>query len=87
MNRIKGLAIGLAKKVCSRKPETDSAPPSSTTATMRGRRMSQMTAAFSPLRNSRVCTISLTDISRLPERMFQTSKASSSAANMPKDMR
>ena len=85
MPRINGLAIGLAKKVCSRKPETDSAPPSKTAARMRGRRMSQMTAAFSPLRNSRMCSTSLTDNRRLPEWMFQTSRASSSIASMPKD--
>ena len=39
----KGPAIGLAKKVCSRKPETESAPPSSAAASSLGIRMLQMT--------------------------------------------
>ena len=46
--RTKGPAMGLAKKVWSRKPDTARDPPSSTAAATRGRRISHTTGAFSP---------------------------------------
>ena len=36
-----GPAIGLPKKVCNRKPDTDKAPPKSKAANIRGRRICQ----------------------------------------------
>lgn len=38
-----GSAMGLLKNVCSRNPESESAPPRSTAESTRGRRISQMT--------------------------------------------
>ena len=41
--RMNGPAMGLLKNVCSRKPESASAPPSRAAAIRRGKRMLQMT--------------------------------------------
>ncbi len=40
-SQYKGPAIGLLKKVCSKNPETESAPPRMITASILGRRISQ----------------------------------------------
>ena len=42
MPSTKGPAMGLPKKVCSKKPDSDSPPPSSAAISMRGRRIFQM---------------------------------------------
>ena len=81
-----GPAIGLAKKVCSRKPETDSAPPSRMAAKIRGRRISHTMTALSLLCVSRICATSRTDRCKLPELTFHTNSTASSArstANAP----
>ena len=41
--KMNGSAMGLLKNVCSRNPESESAPPRSTAESTRGRRISQMT--------------------------------------------
>ena len=79
-----GPAMGLAKKVWSRKPEIDSAPPSSMAAISRGRRISHTMAAFSPVRVSRMSMTSAGDRCRLPVLRFQRISAASSAASRAK---
>ena len=58
----KGPAIGLAKNVWSRKPDTDSAPPSIAAARIRGRRISHTMryAVSSPVFLKRIPPISST---------------------------
>ena len=70
----KGPAIGLAKNVCSRKPESASAPPSSAAVRMRGMRIRQMmlTDAVSPCRVKRILAMSRIGIGTLPILMFKT---------------
>ena len=76
--------MGFAKKVWSRKPETESAPPSSKAAISRGRRISHTTAAFSPVRVSRMSATSDGERCRLPVFRFQRMSAASSAASRAK---
>ena len=72
----KGPAMGFAKNVWSRKPDTDSAPPSITAERIRGRRMSHTMRyeAASPVLLNRISPISSTDRCTLPELMFQINK-------------
>ena len=77
-----GPAIGLAKNVCSRYPATESAAPSSTTMTARGRRScSRMLAAnaFVP-RPSRAAAMSAGESAMLPQNRLSANSASRAAA-------
>ena len=71
-----GPAMGLWKKVCSRYPDTDSAPPKMSAAIMRGSRICMMIlrcVRFSPP-PSRICQISDAESETLPARRFQIRK-------------
>ena len=72
----KGPAMGFAKNVWSRNPDTDSAPPSITADKIRGRRISHTMRyeAASPVLLNRISPISSTDRCTLPELMFQINK-------------
>ena len=89
MPSTKGPAMGLAKKVCSRKPDTDRPPPRIAAARIRGKRISQTMrwAVSSPARRNRTRPISLTDRDTLPELRFQIInihiKAASTANERP----
>ena len=75
--------MGLAKKVCSRKPDRLSAPPSSAAIRMRGRRIFQMmlTCVGSPLRLNRMRAISPMGIGTLPTLMLSTMIAQKAIAS------
>ena len=76
-----GPAIGLAKKVCSKNPDSDSAPPSTAPIAILGMRICQMMFACvgSPPRANRMRAISPTGIGTLPMLMFSTVIAPSTA--------
>ena len=80
MPSTKGPAMGLAKKVWSKKPDTDSAPPKMAAASTRGRRMVQMMPPIFKMESA----ISAKVKSTLPAPMFQNSSASTSAARSAK---
>ena len=82
MPSTKGPAMGLAKKVWSRKPDTLSAPPRMAAASTRGRRMPQMMPVSGPA--SRAARISPGAKSTLPALTFHTSRASTSPASRRK---
>ena len=75
MPSTKGPAMGLAKKVWSRKPDTLSAPPRMAAASRRGSRMPQMIPSSGGL--IRVSRISRGVKSTLPAFRFQSSRTSS----------
>jgi len=74
MPSTKGPAMGLEKKVCSKKPARLSAPPSSAAIRMRGRRIFQMifTCVGSPVLVKMIFAISPTEIGTLPILIFST---------------
>ena len=77
-----GPAMGLAKNVCKRYPATDSAAPSSTAITARGRRSwNRMFAvrASCPRPNSAAATLD-GESATLPQNRFRASSTSSAAA-------
>ena len=84
MPRMKGPAIGLAKKVWSRKPERARAPPSRAAAKMRGRRMLPTMTVLSPPQPRRMDTISPGDTWTLPAFTFQTTRAASPSSRARK---
>ena len=81
--RTKGPAIGFPKKVCSRKPETDSAPPSSAAASTRGSRICRTIPAAVPPASGRktAATASRAGTRVLPLSRPRTSRSSSAAVN------
>ena len=83
----KGLAMGLAKKVCSKNPDTARAPPKMAADRMRGRRMSQrMRLAVSfPAAPENIPRISPTDRGTLPEQRFHPAKRIQAAARTAND--
>ena len=82
MPSTKGPAMGLAKKVWSRKPDTLSAPPRMAAASTRGSRIPQMMPVSGPA--SRRPRISRGVKSTLPALMFHSSSASTSTARNAK---
>ena len=83
-----GPAMGFAKNVCSRKPDTDKAPPSITAERIRGRRISHTMwyEVSSPVLLSRISPISSTDRCTLPELMFQINNTHIMAAKRANEM-
>ena len=78
MPRTKGPAIGLWKNVCSRKPETERAPPRIIAASKRGRRIfSRMRRCVRSPPPWRTAHISDAGSRTLPARRFQIKKATS----------
>ena len=75
--------MGLPKKVCSKKPDSDSPPPSSAAIRIRGRRIFQMMLywAESFAWPSRMRRISPTGMATLPALMFSTVITTSAAAS------
>ena len=84
MPSTKGPAMGLPKKVCSRKPETARAPPSRAAVSSLGRRMFQTMALLSPWRVNRIWKTCCRVIFELPMATFSTSSTSSSTPRMRK---
>ena len=84
MPSTKGPAMGLAKKVWSRKPDTDSAPPRMAAASTRGRRMPQMMPPSGG--ESRAERISPGAKYTLPALMFHTSSTASTAPSRAKQV-
>ena len=82
MPSTKGPAMGLAKKVWSRKPDTLKAPPRMAAASTRGRRMPQTMPSFGPA--SRTERTSPGEKSTLPALIFQTSRTSVRAVRKAK---
>ena len=83
-----GPAMGFAKKACSKKPDTDSAPPSMTADRMRGRRISHTIwyAVPSPVCLSRIFPISPADRRTLPKLIFQKNSRHIMAPRSPNEM-
>ena len=83
----KGPAMGFAKKVCKRNPETDSAPPRIAAAIIRGRRISQMMRLIvgSSPRPVRTFKSSPAVTATLPRPMFQTANAARSRTSRAKE--
>ena len=73
MPSTKGPAMGLPKKFCSRKPDSDSAPPRIAAISIRGRRIFQMMAycLASVARRSNIRAISPIGMGTLPMLMFR----------------
>ena len=86
MPSTKGPAMGFAKKVWSRKPETDSPPPKMIAAQIRGsRRVRTMPYSVLPSEGpQRMRRISAPDRETLPALMFHTASATSSASSSRK---
>ena len=84
--RTKGPAIGLWKKVCRAKPDTDRPPPRRTAARARGKRICQTILQFvgSPSRRKRILKISPGAMDTDPEAMFTSSRRSSAASRNAK---
>ena len=88
MANTKGPAMGLAKKVWRRKPETDSPPPRMTAAQMRGRR-SVRTMPNSVLPSEglkRMRRISAPERDTLPALMFQTTRSARRTNSKKKEL-
>ena len=81
MPSTKGPAMGFPKKFCSRKPDSDSAPPNIAAMKMRGMRIFQMMEYWvdSCPCPERMCNSSLNGICTLPITMFNTVMPSSAA--------
>ena len=73
MPSTKGPATGLAKKVCSRKPDNASAPPRMAAIKIRGSRIFQMmfTWVILPVLVNSIFKISSTGMATLPMRIFR----------------
>ena len=86
MPSTKGPAIGLPKKVCSRKPESARAPPSKAACRIRGMRIFQiiLTSFTSPCLRKRMRRILLTGILTLPVLIFKMIIAKKAAASTAK---
>ena len=79
-----GPAMGLRKNVCSRKPETASAPPSTAAVKRRGRRMLQMillSTLPSSMRRKIILNIFTTGILTEPVFTLSTMPSATSASN------